>query len=142
MALGQLLDGQWPGCLGRIVEGAGGYSTGTWRGVVGGGHGITESWPFGFSFDDLVMASVHAFVCACVCLGSSRARGWHFFACSLCSLMNMLGGLWLLFSPLTIESLLGSGSRQGGALRLFTPRPACLLCLVETPGGGGGKGGE
>lgn len=34
VALGQLLDGQCPGCLGRMAEGAGGDGTGTWRGMV------------------------------------------------------------------------------------------------------------
>lgn len=34
VALGQLLDGQGPGCLGRIAEEVGGDGTGTWRGMV------------------------------------------------------------------------------------------------------------
>lgn len=34
MSLGQLLDGQCPGCLGQIAEEAGGDGTGTWRGMV------------------------------------------------------------------------------------------------------------
>lgn len=92
---------------------------GTWSRTVCGGHGVTESWPFWLFFDDTVRV--------CVCLESTLAEAGCCFSTSLCLLLGLLRGLWLLVFPL-MTSLTGRCFSQGSSPFPLHPK-GCLLVV-------------